>query len=830
MTNKRIKMKGFQADFMESKARYPAMISAWGTGKLLSLDEEVKVLGGWKRMGDIVAGDIVYNLTGNLVKVLVAHNIVDVSKAYKLRFDSGEEILCDPRHLWYTIDNAENQSIVRGRRKKGSVKTTQQIVDTLKTKDDYCSNHRIPVCGAFFGEKKKLPIMPYTFGAWLGDGTSREMSITNEDFEVLESIALDGYIVTPRKCKSSNIYGISNGANSHRHNGKTLTEQLGLLGVRQNKYIPEIYQNAIVEQRMELLRGLMDTDGYVDGRDGICEYTSINKRLAEDVCELVNGLGIKARIYTGRATIDGKDCGEKYRVAFKTKKRIFNIERKQSRIDSSTANQLSRRNNRWIVGYEVVNNVKMRCLTVDSEDGLFLVTRSFIATHNSMFACCLKPVLECQKYPGNQWLIVRKEMTRLEDSTIPDFEGYTGLKVGSDHNVKIRNKEWPADASDSVIMFRHGEQINKSEVLQNMNLGGFSIEQAEEFETDREFQMLRGRLRRAGIPHYGCISANTKGHNWLYKYWKLKDLPKLTVEVLKELVKETGLTEGQLRDAYDPNHYALFEATTFDNKSNLSLDFIQDIARLKVESPHHYNRFVMNSWEDVDTEDKVIPYSHIMSAVGRKLIELRQKTLVACDPCEMGGDLGVVYGLKNGEIVRHDFFYEKDGSQIAAKCQIMRKEIKGQTTVLDNIGIGASTRDFLNKMNEPIVLADSRKTGSRQEDKFTGYFNQRAEMWWAAKKMFAEGMVSIPDDPELIEELAAVGFELTPKGYKVESKEKLKKADRLGRSPNKADCLVYGLWGLGKIEFDDEAVYPDDDDFFPAESDVADSYSIRTAV
>lgn len=447
----------------------------------------------------------------------------------------------------------------------------------------------------------------------------------------------------------------------------------------------------------------------------------------------------------------------------------------------------------------------------------------------SLFVCCLRPVLECQAHPGNQWLVVRKEFTRLEDSTIPDFEKYTGLKVGSDHNVKIRNGSWPANAPSSVIMFRHGEQINRSEVLQNMNLGGFVVEQAEEFGTDREFQMLRGRLRRAGVPHYGCISANTKGHNWIWKYWKQKDLPVLTDSLLQSLITDTGLTATELRDAYNPNHYALFEANTFDNKSNLSLDFLQDIARLKIESPHHYNRFVMNSWEDVDTEDKVIPYSQIIAAVDRTLVELRTKTLVACDPAEMGSDAGIIYGLRNGGIIRHDFFKNKDGSQIAAKCQIMRKEIKGSAIVLDNIGIGASTKDFLSKMNEPLILADSRKTSSISKDNFTGFYNQRAEMWWMAKSMFAEGMVSIPNDSELIEELAAVGFELTSRGYKIESKKDLRKADRLGRSPNKADALVYGLWGLGKVEFDDKVVYADDD-FYPEDSDVADSYSVKTAV
>ncbi len=291
-------------------------------------------------------------------------------------------------------------------------------------------------------------------------------------------------------------------------------------------------------------------------------------------------------------------------------------------------------------------------------------------------------------------------------------------------------------------------------------------------------------------------------------------------------MSESGLTEAQTREAFNPKQYAIFEATSFDNKNNLPLSFIQDIARLKIEAPHQYNRFVLNSWEDVDTSDKVIPYSHIMASVNRKLIELRFKTLVTCDPCEFGDDEGIIYGLRNGEIITHDFFKKKDGAQIAAKCQIMRKDIHGQTTVFDNIGIGASLRTVLSAMDEPMVLADSRKAGSRQEGKFTGHYNLRAEMWFAARKMFMEGMTSIPDDPELIEELAAVGFEITSRGYKVESKELLKKADRLGRSPNKADCYIYGLWCLSQIDFDDSCptIYQDDE-WYPDETDMAGSYT-----
>jgi hypothetical protein len=144
-----------------------------------------------------------------------------------------------------------------------------------------------------------------------------------------------------------------------------------------------------------------------------------------------------------------------------------------------------------------------------------------------------------------------------------DFERYTGLTIGTDKNVVIVN---PDTGAKSTIMFRHGRELD---VLQNVNLGWAVIEQAEEFDTDEQFQMLRGRLRREGCPHWLGIIANTKGHNWVWKLWK-----------------------SQKREDYE-----LYEATTFDNP-HLAVDFVKDLEKMKVEAPRKYERFVMNSYEE----------------------------------------------------------------------------------------------------------------------------------------------------------------------------------------------------------------------------------------
>ena len=741
-----------------SDARFPAFVAAWATGKRLCINTPVKTSLGWKSMGDIEAGDVVFNIDGEPVEVTIAHEIVNVPVAYRLIFDSGEDVIADPDHLWYTIARNEcmSASAVNETRVRncGSVKTTQDIIKSIRTPNDYESNHRIPITLPFQSLDKKLPIKPYTMGAWLGDGTSTEMAITNEDYEVLESIVLDGYSVIPYKCKDNNVYGISNRINSKgkdRH--LTLTALLKTMGVKQNKHIPYKYQNASIEQRMELLRGLMDTDGYVDGRGGVCEYTSVNKTLAEDVCELINGLGIKARIYLGRAMLNGKDYGEKYRVAFKTKKRIFNIGRKQCRIDGSTKNQMSRRFNRWIVDYEEVNDVKMRCLTVDSDDGLFLVTKSFIATHNTMTAI-MKAVMLSMKYPGNKGLILRKNFSDLKDSTMSDFTKYTGMKVP----VQSKTVRFP---NGSEILFHHADEL--AGVAQNINLGWFFIEQAEEFDSEELFMLLRGRLRRENTSRQGFIIANTNGHNWIWRMWKM-----------------------EAQKGYD-----LHEAKTVDNKDLLPDDFLEDLATMKDQSPKHYNRFIMNSWEDTDTADKVFDYTSLLNAVDLDVRDYATDArVISCDPAEFGNDKTVIYGWKGLRIVEDDVLSKKSLMETAGHCASMYNKIGASAIYIDDIGVGAGVRDRLRELKFNVIPL---KSGARPQDA-AHYVRLRDEMYMYASKMFKEERVSIPDDQMLIEDLAVYTYDLNSKGqHMVERKKDIKK--RLGRSTDFGDACVMGIWG-----------------------------------
>jgi len=178
----------------------------------------------------------------------------------------------------------------------------------------------------------------------------------------------------------------------------------------------------------------------------------------------------------------------------------------------------------------------------------------------------LKALQAAKDHPNNLVLVVRYSFTDLRDSTMRDFTRYTGINIPSNKDVVFPN--------GSTIMFRHGSELA---TLQNINLGCFLIEQGEEFSSAAEFHMLRGRLRREGVPHFGAVIANAQGHNWIWNLWERPNVKR-------------------------SKEYQQWHATTFDNKRNLPNDFLDDLMRMKEDSPAKYQQFVMNSRDELDVE------------------------------------------------------------------------------------------------------------------------------------------------------------------------------------------------------------------------------------
>lgn len=230
-----------------------------------------------------------------------------------------------------------------------------------------------------------LPVAPYTFGAWLGDGTSRQPAITSMDEEIVARVQRDGYTVRavreirPDNAARTYVFdGLWDGLKLAVDRASTTGH-----GVKLDKRIPTLYLRASFYQRLSVLQGLMDTDGYVS-ESGACELGLTNRDLAHDALKLIRSLGIKATLNESAAgySLDGArvQTGVRYRITFTTVEPVFELRRKYDRLPKSV-----RETQQWLYvkSIEPVPSRPGRCIQVDSSDATYLVG-DFVPTHNSV--------------------------------------------------------------------------------------------------------------------------------------------------------------------------------------------------------------------------------------------------------------------------------------------------------------------------------------------------------------------------------------------------------------------------------------------------------------
>jgi deoxycytidine triphosphate deaminase len=342
-------------------------------GKALSIDTEIPTPNGIVCMEDLRVGDYVFDEFGKPVIVKDVTEVMLGRPCREMVFSDGTVLIADASHQWLTRTRSE-----RRRGAGGRVRTTDEIADSLRIGGEY--NHQVARCLAVDYPQRRLPVEPYTFGAWLGDGTSRTAEITTIDQGVLDQIAADGYAVWPATAPLAYRIG---GTGRTRVNGQFVADEslnsiLRLHGFLGNKHIPNEYLEASPAQRLALLQGLMDTDGSIDVL-GRAEFCNKNWRVAEGVRQLIASLGMACTIRKEPAVLNGIEYGLRYRIAFVPDQPVFRLARKLERVKTS-GHTLQARSIRAV---REIASVPVRCIEVGSPTGLYLATRSFIPTHNS---------------------------------------------------------------------------------------------------------------------------------------------------------------------------------------------------------------------------------------------------------------------------------------------------------------------------------------------------------------------------------------------------------------------------------------------------------------
>ncbi len=322
---------------------------------------------GFVELRKLKEGDLIFGDDGLPTKI-IGLSPIRIPKTYKITFSDGSTIKASDTHRWQTLTKQARKSSKRNNGGNSGyppvgpqIFTTEQIKNSLKTGTEW--NHAIPNCKPIQLEEKKLPIPPYVLGAWLGDGSSHGATITGIDIEIFENIRKQGFEVRGHK-HSNQSWGVLG-----------LSKLLKSENLLQNKHIPNSYLWASSEQRIELVRGLMDTDGYIT-KKGDCFFYNTNKQITLGLKQILESLGEKVALRVKKT--HKKPC---FVLQFKPAFNCFGIQRKRERFSSK-----KKPNHRFIVSVEETISEPSRCIAVDNESHLYLAGENFIPTHNTEIA------------------------------------------------------------------------------------------------------------------------------------------------------------------------------------------------------------------------------------------------------------------------------------------------------------------------------------------------------------------------------------------------------------------------------------------------------------
>lgn len=443
-------------NFFISEGSYKPLSAQCGQGKCLRNSELIKIPGGWKRMGDIRVGDLVTARDGTAVEVTGVYP-QGVKQLYVVGFEDGRSLQCTADHLW-TVTLARSFDGGAKAKQKQFVLSTKELMEEFAKPSNRGRIH-IPLIDSEKIPDIELPLDPYVLGVLIGDGglSGKQIRLTTDDWiinKVLDRLG-PGYeardIVRNKYavdyCRDVLItYSPAPFDNPLRH---TLTS-IGLMGLRSwEKFIPDIYLNGSTEQRMDLIRGLMDTDGYISdpkkslGRNGKppkCgspEFSTTSERLADQFRKLIWSVGgiCKCRTKIPVYTYKGEHkCGRlAYIIRFRVKHLDDFVSLPRKKELATHENQYTHKLKLRVTGVApILNKEECTCISVNHPEQLY-VAGDYIATHNtavSIAASCYygKVVLIVLGFLIDQWFKSIRQFTNVKRDDIYVIKGFEALK------------------------------------------------------------------------------------------------------------------------------------------------------------------------------------------------------------------------------------------------------------------------------------------------------------------------------------------------------------------------------------------------------------------
>lgn len=385
------KQKEIIANFLDKKTKVLLLKGPAGTSKAQPLDSKILTPNGWISMGNLKENDEVISVDGTAVKVLSIHPQGE-KDIYKVTFSDGSSTECCDDHLWSVKTEVHRNYRIKRNGKKtkanhdGIVLPLKEIRNNLIGRGGR-KNFSIPIAKPVEFKKKEYLIHPYLMGVLLGDGGLRTaVMISSGDDEIINKIKS----ILPKKHNIKHVdkydYRIIGESKINLILNKI--KEYDLFGkYSDEKFIPKEYLYSDIEDRINLLRGLMDTDGHISGKGYSCVFTTTSELLKNDFTELVNSLGgiVKTKKHKNYFThknekkqgLDSYCC----HISLPNEINPFFIKRKNSLVKPKTKYKPVR----YITNVELIGKKECQCILIDHPKHLY-VTDNYIVTHNTILS------------------------------------------------------------------------------------------------------------------------------------------------------------------------------------------------------------------------------------------------------------------------------------------------------------------------------------------------------------------------------------------------------------------------------------------------------------
>lgn len=605
-----------------------------------------------RRLADVCVGDQVMGDDGTPRTVLATHS--GRSEMYWVRQKNAEDYLVNADHI-LTVKKSESAKNDRGgltragtyRRPNGRYPQYPDVADInvleyANKSGHFQANFKGFKSGSIPYPESAVDIEPYLLGLWLGDGTGVFPNITNGDNEVIEWVrdyckrtgqecheraqqgALQLRIVTKRGgVKGSNAF-----LNSLR--------RYDLLG---NKHIPQEYISNSERVRLELLAGIIDTDGYYDGND--YEVTQKSEALARQVKLVADTLGFRTSINEKTASIDGTPYGPYWRVFISGD--LHRIPCKVERKRAHEGDAYTRRS--WLVSALTIEpaGVGDWCgITLDGNQRYLHADGT--VTHNSGKSYEAARYIERLTFEENQKILFsRYTMTSADKSVIPEVMDKIRSDGTADYfSTKMDRVKNTLTGSEIIFMGIKASSGNQTAKLKSIQgLSTFVCDEAEEWVSEEEYDKLVLSLRKKGVRNCVIIVMNpsTTSHFIYQKY--IKDTHKL-VDFLGVPVQ------------ISTHPRVLHIHTTYqDNLEYLSDNFITEVEELKRTDPEKYAHTVAGQWSE-QRAGLIFPLYEVVD-------EMPERLLMRAIGLDFGytndPSAGVMCGVDGNDLYMDELFY-----------------------------------------------------------------------------------------------------------------------------------------------------------------------------